>query len=119
MSEEKKYWLERLSELNTMSERLLEYMKELSDAGQELSRIEGGGRGSTVATVPVTVRTPRTDSCSRWSQQRLQTAQEETRTGQAEIERRSGEVVGMLAEVLRIVNAERDGAIGRALERDA
>jgi hypothetical protein len=56
LDEEKKYWLDRLSEQNTMSERLSEYMKELSDAGQELSRIQRAGQAST-ATVPVTVRT--------------------------------------------------------------
>jgi hypothetical protein len=55
LDEEKKYWLDRLSEQNTMSERLSEYMKELSDAGQELSRIQRADQAAT-ATVPVTAR---------------------------------------------------------------
>ena len=140
MSEEKKYWLDRLSEENAMSERLSEYMKELSEAGQELGRIERAGQVSTVATVPVTVRTfdpvwldtldeppaerPATvcDPCLATRQttlnaeqiqreqetvlgilRRLEAALEATRTGQAEIELRSGQVIGMLAEVLRTV----------------
>jgi hypothetical protein len=152
MSEEKKYWLDRLSEQNRMSERLSEYMTELSDAGQELSRIERAGRVSTAAAVAVTVRTfdpvwldtlgeppagRRATICNPCLatrettlnaeqiqreqesvfgvQRRLQAALEETRMRQAEVERRSGEVVGMLADVLRKVDEERDGVIERAL----
>lgn len=150
MSEEKKYWLDRLSEQNAMSERLSEYMKELSEAGQELGRIEQAGRVSTVATVLVTVRTfdpvwldtlgeppgvrPATvcDPCLATREttlnaeqiqreqeavlgilRRLETAMEATRTGQAGIERRSGQAVDMLAEVLKDVVEGRDDRIGR------
>ena len=57
LSEDKKYWLNRLSQQNKMNEELSEYMKELSEAGQELGGRERAGRQSTAATVPVTVRT--------------------------------------------------------------
>lgn len=56
-SEEKKYWLNRLSEQNAMAERLSRYMKELSEAGRELGGMKRGTRDPAAATVPILVLT--------------------------------------------------------------
>lgn len=49
-------------------------------------------------------------------QRRLQTAREATGTRHAELERQSAAVAGMLAEVLKVVDEEQNGAIRRQLD---
>jgi hypothetical protein len=59
MKEDEKYWLEKLAEMNKMSEALSEYLEELAVAGRQLGELERGSTHRTMSarTVPIMVRT--------------------------------------------------------------
>ncbi|HKY61399.1 MAG TPA: hypothetical protein VJP59_10355 [Gemmatimonadota bacterium] len=152
MNEDKKYWLEKLAEMNKMSEELSDYLKELADASRELGEIERGptGRTRSMRTVPITVRTfdpvwvealtepsggeramicdpclttraaslgaeqiQREQESTLGLQRRLRAALQTAERRGAEIDRRRNDVVRMLAEVLRTVDQDREGEVGR------
>lgn len=55
--ENKKYFLEKLAQMNRMNEALSDYLDELADASRKLGGMERGTSGRPTRTVSITVRT--------------------------------------------------------------
>lgn len=57
LQEDKKYYLEKLAQMNRMGEALSDYLEELADASRKLGGMERGTSGRPSRTVPIAVRT--------------------------------------------------------------
>jgi hypothetical protein len=130
MNEDKKHWLNELAKHNAIADELNEYLRELTGAASRLSGQERGARPA--GTVTVTARTfdaVRCEPCvtrravtmnaaeigeeldaTRELQRRLAASRRTALAESEAIERREYEVVAMLAEVLRGIDAPPVGA---------